>query len=152
MKKLMLLLMAVPYAFANNGLQNSIGRIVDLIQEFALFFVRISPDYQSVAGLARETLVSAGLLKIACAVIFGVLIKEGMKIVPVFDEFEKKSKHTIQWVLSILLVVLTPVQLVVGMSEGILSFVLLVFSSLVGVVAFFICKHIYDWGREEAGL
>ena len=70
MKKLMLLLMTVPYAFANNGLQNSIGRIVDLIQEFALFFVRISPDYEAVSELARETLVSAGLIKIACAVIF----------------------------------------------------------------------------------
>jgi len=154
MKRLMLFLASVPAVFAQtqaNMFQNSIGKIVEIVQAIGLLFVRLSPDYNAVKNLPIEQLTSAGLLKIACAIIFGVLIKEGMRRVPIFEEFEKKSKHTIQWVLSLLLVVLTPVQLILGMSEGIADFVLLVFVGLVGIVVFFMCKHIWDWGREEAG-
>ena len=153
MKKLLVALLSVPYVFARQPsmFENSIGRIVDIVHSFALFFVRISPDYNAVKGLPTEELVSAGMIKVAAAIVFGVLIKEGMKRVPLFDEFEKKSKHTIQWVLSILLVVLTPVQMVLSMSPAILDFVMLVFTGLVAVVGFFILKHIFEWAKEGAG-
>ena len=102
--KVLTMFTMVPSVFAIElgGIQN---QMAEMIQTF-LALVAMVP--YGATGMTQEGVASVGLLKIASIVIWYVLFKELMNRVPVFENFEEKSKTILLWTLPIVISLLTP--------------------------------------------
>ena len=102
MLKVVSVLSMIPGAFAMGGIQN---QMAEMIQTF-LALVAMIP--YGVTGMTQEGVASVGLLKIASIVIWYVIFKECMNRVPIFENFEEKSKTVLQWTGPLVIALLTP--------------------------------------------
>lgn len=110
------------FAFSMGGAQN---QMAEIIQTF-LALVAMIP--YGVTGMTQESVASIGVLKIALLVISFVLIKEAMNRIPIFENFEEKSKLILNWVFPLVITFLTPNRLLQMIVEPVGQFLFIAMS------------------------